>query len=452
MRVFVAGASGAIGSRLVPQLIDAGHEVIGTHTSASSGARVAALGATPVALDLLDADAVRKGVLEAAPDAIVHQATALANARFDRNFDRSFAQTNRLRTEGTDNLLAAAREAGVSRFVAQSNVTFRYAREGGMVKSEDDPLDTRPVAGAVESRAAMNYLDAAVVAAGGIALRYGIFYGAANDGLVGPVRKRQLPIVGDGEGVTSWIHLDDAAAATVLALEHDGRVIYNIVDDEPAPAREWLPVLADALGGKPPRHVPVWLARLFAGEPGVVMGTEARGASNARAKHELGWHLRYPSWRKGFVAVYAPQRPSTSESAMPASRDTEAISLAFASYLEAFQTLDANAAAAYCHTPCMLVAPQGVQVMASTAEVSGMFDRMMAGLRARGYARSKLTDLHVEPMSESAAVVSVSRTRQAADGQDLERVGETYVLRRTDAGWKIVMALMHDPHVTLRRA
>jgi nucleoside-diphosphate-sugar epimerase len=305
MRVFVAGASGAIGSRLVPQLIDAGHDVVGTHTSPRSGERVRALGAKPVALDLLDAAAVRKAVLEAAPEAIVHQVTALANARFGRSFDRTFAGTNRLRTEGTDNLLAAAREAGVSRFVAQSNVTFRYAREGGMVKSENDPLDTKPVAGAAESRAAMNHVDDAVVAAGGIALRYGIFYGAANDGLVEPVRKRQFPIVGDGGGFMSFIHLDDAAAATVLALEHDGPAIYNIVDDEPAPAREWLPVLADALGAKPPRHVPVWLARLFAGEPGVVMGTEARGASNAKAKHELGWHLRYPSWRKGFASAYS---------------------------------------------------------------------------------------------------------------------------------------------------
>jgi nucleoside-diphosphate-sugar epimerase len=305
MRVFVAGASGAIGSRLVPQLIDAGHEVIGTHASPGSGERVRALGAEPVALDLLDAGAVRKAVREAAPDAIVHQATALANAHFGRSFDRAFAQTNRLRTEGTDNLLAAVREARVSRFVAQSNITFRYAREGGMVKSEDDPLDTMPVPGAVESRAAMNHLDDAVVTAGGVALRYGIFYGAANDGLVEPVRKRQFPIVGDGGGFMSWIHLDDAAAATVLALGHEQQAIYNIVDDEPAPAREWLPVLAGALGGKPPRHVPVWLARLFAGQPGVVMGTEARGASNAKAKRELGWQLRYPSWRKGFVAVYA---------------------------------------------------------------------------------------------------------------------------------------------------
>ncbi len=313
MRVFVAGASGAIGSRLVPQLIAAGHEVIGSHTSPRSGERLRALGARPVALDLLDAGAVRRAVLEAAPDAIVHQATALANARFGRNFDRTFAQTNRLRTEGSDNLLAAAREAGVSRFVAQSNVTFRYAREGGMMKSEDDPLDTKPVAGAVESRAAMNYLDEAVVAGGGIALRYGIFYGAANDALMEPVRKRQFPIVGDGGGFTSWIHLEDAAAATVLALEHDGPAIYNIVDDEPAPAREWLPVLAEALGAKPPRHFPVWLPPLFAGEPGVVTGTEARAASNGKAKRELGWQLRYPSWRQGFVAVYATQGPLTSE-------------------------------------------------------------------------------------------------------------------------------------------
>jgi nucleoside-diphosphate-sugar epimerase len=305
MRVFVAGASGAIGTRLVSQLIERGHEVIGTSRSSEGAEPLRALGAKPTALDLLDARAVREAVLEAAPDAIVHQATALANARFGRNFDRTFAQTNRLRTAGTDNLLAAAREAGVSRFVAQSNAAYRYAREGGMVKGEDDPLDTKPVAGAVESRAAMNYLDDAVVAAGGIALRYGIFYGAGNDGLIEPVRKRQFPIVGDGGGFTSWVHLDDAAAATVLALEHDGPAIYNIVDDEPAPAREWLPTLADALGAKPPRRVPVWLARLFAGEPGVVMGTEARGASNAKAKRELGWELRYPSWREGFRVAYA---------------------------------------------------------------------------------------------------------------------------------------------------
>ena len=266
MRVFVVGASGAIGTRLVPQLIDRGHEVIGTSRSPGNADRVRALGAEPIVLDLLDPRAVRKAVLETAPDAIVNQATALADVQFSKNLDRSFVQTNRLRTEGTDALLAAAREAGVSRFVAQSFASLRYAREGGPVKTEDDPLDPVPIEAMRETSAAMNYLDEAVTAAGGIALRYGSFYGAANDGLIEPVRKRQFPIVGDGGGVSSFIHLDDAAAATVLALEHDGPAIYNIVDDEPAPVREWLPVLAEALGAKPPRHFPVWLARLFAGE------------------------------------------------------------------------------------------------------------------------------------------------------------------------------------------
>jgi nucleoside-diphosphate-sugar epimerase len=310
MRVFVAGASGAIGTRLVPQLIDAGHEVIGSFTSPASAERVRALGAKPVALDLLDARAVRKSVLASQPEAIVHQATALANARFTRNFDRIFAQTNRLRTEGTDALLAAAREAGVRRFVAQSNATARYAREGGPVKSEDDPLDPAPMPAMRESVAAMRHLDAAVTEAGGIALRYGIFYGAANDGLIEPVRKRQYPIVGEGGGVSSFIHLDDAAAATVIALERGEPGAYNIVDDEPAPLREWLPVFAEALGAKPPRRIPRWLARLFAGEAVVMMGTESRGASNAKAKRELGWELRYPSWRQGFAAAYASTVPA----------------------------------------------------------------------------------------------------------------------------------------------
>ena len=311
MRVLVAGASGAIGTRLVPQLSDRGHEVIGAVRSPENAERVRALGAKPVLLDLLDAGAVRKAVAASEPEAIVHEATALAEARFTRNLDRSFVQTNRLRTEGTDNLLAAAREAGVRRFVAQSVATFgRYLREGGPVKTEDDPLDTTPVAGMQETGAALHHLEEAVTEAGGIALRYGAFYGASNDGLVDPVRKRQFPIVGDGGGFFSWIHLDDAAAATVLALEHDGPGVYNIVDDEPAPVREWLPVLADALGAKPPRRFPRWLARLFAGEPAVMMGTEARGASNAKAKRELGWELRYPSWRQGFVAAYATTAPA----------------------------------------------------------------------------------------------------------------------------------------------
>jgi 2-alkyl-3-oxoalkanoate reductase len=304
MRVLVAGASGAIGTRLVPQLITAGHEVIGTSRSPANAERVRALGARAIALDLLDAPAVRRAVLDTEPDAIVHQATALADVRFSRNLDRTFAQTNRLRTEGTDALLAAARAAGVRRLVAQSFASYRYAREGGMVKTEDDPLDPTPPPAMRQTNAAMEYLDRAVTGAGGIALRYGGFYGAANDGLVGPVRKRLYPIVGDGGGVTSFIHLDDAAAATVLALDHDGAGIYNVVDDEPAPAREWLPVLADILGAKPPRHLPRWLARLVAGEAAVVMGTESRGASNAKAKRELGWTPRYPSWRQGFVAAY----------------------------------------------------------------------------------------------------------------------------------------------------
>jgi 2-alkyl-3-oxoalkanoate reductase len=306
MRVFVAGASGAIGTRLVPQLVDRGHAVIGTSRSAEKAEPIRALGAEPVALDLLDRGAVRRAVLEAAPDAIVHQATALAELTFSRNFDRTFAKTNRLRTEGTDALLAAAREAGVDRFVAQSFASYRTAREGGPIKTEDDPLDPAPVATTRESSAAMRYLEEVVTNAGGIALRYGAFYGAANDGLIEPVRKRQYPIVGDGGGIVSWIHLDDAAAATVLALEQDGPGIFNVVDDEPAPVREWLPVLADALGAGPPRRFPRWLARLVAGEAAVVMGTEARGASNSKAKRELGWEPRYPSWREGFVAAYAP--------------------------------------------------------------------------------------------------------------------------------------------------
>ena len=310
MRLFVAGASGAIGTRLVPQLIDRGHEVIGTSTSSGSAERVRALGAEAVVLDLLDPRAVRTAVLEAGPDAIVHQATALADVRFSKDLDSTFAQTNRLRREGTDALLAAAREAGVRRFVAQSYASMRYAREGGPVKTEDDPLDATPVEAMRETSAAMTYLDEAVTDAGGIALRYGSFYGAANDGMVEPVRKRQFPIVGDGGGVSSFIHLDDAAAATVLALEHDGPAIYNIVDDEPAPVREWLPVLAKALGAKPPRRFPIWLARLFAGETGVMLGTEARGASNAKAKRELGWTPRYPSWRQGFAAAYASVTPT----------------------------------------------------------------------------------------------------------------------------------------------
>ena len=322
MRVFVAGASGALGTRLVPQLIDQGHEVVGTHRSPENAERLRVLGAEPVALDLLDARAVGKAVLDAHPDAIVHQATALKDIEFSRNFDKVFAATNRLRTEGTDALLAAAAEAGVGRFVAQSYASARYVREGGWVKTEDDPLDPNPPSTMRESMAAMRHLDEAVTAAGGIALRYGGFYGADNDGLVDPVRKRQFPIVGNGRGVTSFIHLDDAAAATVLALERGDAGIYNVVDDEPAPVREWLPVLADALGAGPPRHFPRWLARLFAGEMVVRMGTESRGASNAKAKRELGWELRNPSWRRGFFAAYGSSKPAPARTSAPMAVET----------------------------------------------------------------------------------------------------------------------------------
>ena len=304
MRVFVAGASGAIGSRLVPQLIARGHDVVGSTRSGRSE-RLAALGAEPVVLDLLDPEAVRKAVTTVRPDAIIHQATALSGLSDLKNPDKAFAETNRLRTEGTDALLAAARDVDVPRFVAQSFTSWPYAREGGPVKTEDDPLDPAPVPTMSKTLDAIRHLEQAVVDAGGIALRYGGFYGSPDDAQLELVRKRRFPIVGDGGGIWSFIHLDDAATATILALEEGAPGIYNVVDDEPAPVREWLPALADAIGAKPPRHVPRWLARILAGEAGVALMTEIRGASNAKAKRELGWTLRYPSWRQGFPAAYA---------------------------------------------------------------------------------------------------------------------------------------------------
>jgi len=287
-------------------LIERGHEVLGTFKSAGKGERLRALGAEPIELDLLDTVDVLRAVLESAPEAIVHEATGLTGLHDFKHFDRSFAVTNRLRTEGTDALLAAARDAGVRRFVAQSYASPRYERTGGMVKTEDDPVDPNPVAAMRETYAAMAHVDEATTTAGGVALRYGGFYGDADDVMVHAVRKRQFPIVGSGGGVTSFIHLDDAAAATVLAVEQDVTGIFNIVDDEPAPVREWLPILASVLGAKPPRHVPPSVARLFVGDAGVMMATDSRGASNAKAKRVLGWKLRYPTWRQGFVASYAP--------------------------------------------------------------------------------------------------------------------------------------------------
>jgi nucleoside-diphosphate-sugar epimerase len=248
-------------------------------------------------------------VRTAAPDAIVHEATALANQTFSRNFDRTFAATNRLRADGTDALIAAAWDVGVRRVVAQSFASYRYARVGGPVKSEDDPLDPDPPASMRKGFAALRHLEEAVGSINGIVLRYGGFYGDPDDGMLEPVRKGRFPIVGDGGGMTSFVHLEDAAAATVLAIERGRPGIYNICDDEPAAARDWLPFMAQTLGARPPRRVPKLVARLLAGGAAVLIATEGRAASNAKARRELGWELRYPSWRQGFPAVYgAPAR------------------------------------------------------------------------------------------------------------------------------------------------
>jgi 2-alkyl-3-oxoalkanoate reductase len=304
MRVFITGATGAIGTPLVTQLLDRGHQVIGTTRTPAKAEALRSRGAEAVELDLLDRRAVWEAVAAAEPEAIVHQATALAGLSDFKHFDRSFAMTNRLRTEGTDALLAAAAETGVRRFVAQSYTSWPYAREGGPVKTEDDRLDPDPATQMRESLAAIRHLEECVVDFGGIALRYGGFYGSPADAQLELVRKRRFPLVGDGAGIWSFIHVEDAAAATVLAVERGEPGVYNVVDDDPAPVRDWLPELATVLGAKPPRRIPTWLARLAAGESGVVLMTDTRGASNAKAKRELGWKLRFPSWREGFRAAY----------------------------------------------------------------------------------------------------------------------------------------------------
>jgi nucleoside-diphosphate-sugar epimerase len=302
MRVFVAGATGAIGSRLVPQLVVAGHDVTATTRSESKFGLLRNLGAEPVLVDGLDAAAVGEAIAHAEPDAIVHQMTALAGPPDLRHFDRTFATTNELRTGGTDNLLAAARAAGVRRFVAQSFTGWPNERTGGPVKTEDDPLDPNPPKAQRRSLDAIRHVEEAVMAAPleGVVLRYGMFYGpGTGDTMIELIRKRRMPIAGDGGAIWSLVHTDDAASATVAALEH-GRGIYNIVDDEPAPVAEVLRALADAVGAKPPRHVPVWLARLAAGEVGVSALTQIRGSSNAKAKRELGWSPKWSTWRDGF--------------------------------------------------------------------------------------------------------------------------------------------------------
>ena len=331
MRVFITGATGAIGKRLVPKLMERGHQVIASVRSEGAGApaaraahgkveRLRALGAEAVVVDLFDDESVRAAVGAARPDAIIHQATALAGASDYKHFDRVFAATNRLRTRATDALVAAARAAGVGRLLVQSYTSWPYARTGGPIKTEEDPLDTSPPRAMSESLAAIRHLERAAGDANGIVLRYGAFYGAPDDPMLPLVRRRMFPVVGDGGGLWSFIHLDDAAAATALALEGARAGIYNIVDDEPAPARVWLPALAAAIGAPPPRHVPRFLARLLAGEAPVIMMTESRGASNAKAKRELGWTPRYPSWRLGFAAAYGPalaasQRPASARTA-----------------------------------------------------------------------------------------------------------------------------------------
>jgi nucleoside-diphosphate-sugar epimerase len=303
MRVFVAGAGGAIGRRLLPQLIAGGHEVVATTRSAGKMADVRALGAEHLVMDGLDAGSVGEAVARAGPDVIVHQMTALAGIEDLKHFDETFAVTNQLRTKGTDHLLAAADALGVTRFIAASYTGWPNAREGGSVKTEDDPFDEHPPAAQEKSLAAIRYLERATVEGSphGIALRYGSFYGpGASDELVEVVRRRKLPLVGEAGGIWSWIHIDDAASATVAAVERGAAGVYNIVDDEPAPVSEWLPALAESVGAKPPRRVPVWLARLAVGEVGVSMMTQIRGSSNAKGKRELAWQPSWSTWRDGF--------------------------------------------------------------------------------------------------------------------------------------------------------
>jgi nucleoside-diphosphate-sugar epimerase len=308
MRIFVAGATGAVGKRLVPLLTANGHEVVGTTRSADRTRAIEAMGAEPAIVDVLDREAVTAAVRRAEPEVVVHEATAIGSLRNMRNVDRVFEATNRLRTEGTDHLLEAARAAGAPRLVAQSYAGWPYARTGGPVKTEEDPLDEHPPASFGRTLEAIGHLEAAVTRAGdieGVVLRYGGLYGPGTSFEPGAehykmVMRRQFPIVGSGAGVWSFLHIDDAAGATLAAIEGGPPGIYNVVDDEPAPVSEWLPEVAKIIGAKPPRHVPAWLGRMVGGEAAISMMTEVRGASNAKAKRELGWRPIWPAWREGF--------------------------------------------------------------------------------------------------------------------------------------------------------
>ncbi len=326
MKVFVAGATGAIGRQLVPRLVAAGHDVTGMTRSESKQAMIRDLGAAPVVADALDPDQVAAAVGSARPDVIVHQLTAIPAMLDMRHFDRDFALTNRLRTEGTDHLLSAGQAMGVRQFVAQSYGAWPYARIGGPVKSEEDPLDPTPAREMRRSLAAIRHLEQAVLGADwtqGIVLRYGAFYGpgtsmAAGTEQVELVRTRKFPLVGNGGGVWSFVHVADAAEATVAAVEHGSRGVYNLVDDDPAPVAEWLPALAQTLGAKKPVRVPRFIGRLFVGEAGVMMMTEIRGASNAKAKRELQWRPAHPSWRQGFAELSGARTPERPELAAAA--------------------------------------------------------------------------------------------------------------------------------------
>jgi nucleoside-diphosphate-sugar epimerase len=311
MKVFVAGATGVLGKQLVPLLVANGHDVVGMTRTDAKRDRLRSVGAQPVVADALDANAVGRAVGEAEPEVIVHQLTAIPPALNMRHFDREFAPTNRLRTEGTDHLLSAGRAVGVKRFVVESFAGVSYARTGGPIKREDAPLDDDPPPAMRQVLAAIRHLEAAVAGARwteGLVLRYGWLYGPGTSIALNPpgsqielIRKRQFPIVGRGTGVWSFIHIEDAVAATVAAVEGGPAGIYNVVDDEPAPVSEWAPVLAAAVGAKRPLRVPRWLGRLAGGEVATVAMTEIRGASNDKAKRELGWRPRYPSWRQGFA-------------------------------------------------------------------------------------------------------------------------------------------------------
>lgn len=308
MKVFLAGATGAVGKQLVPLLVAHGHQVVGATRTAEKAARLRAAGAEPVVVDALDRPALVRAVSAARPDVVVHQMTAIGDIRSFKHFDEEFAASNRLRTEGIENLLAAARAAGARRFVAQSYTGWPNAREGGRVKTEEDPLDPTPPREMARTLDAIRFLERTVAGAtdlAGIALRYGAFYGpgtgiAPGGPLVEMVRRRKFPIVGGGTGVWSFIHIADVAEATRIAIEGGPGGVYNIVDDEPAEVSVWLPALAQAIGAPPPYRVPAWVGRLAVGQGGVWIMTQQRGSSNAKAKRRLGWQPAYASWREGF--------------------------------------------------------------------------------------------------------------------------------------------------------